>query len=227
MKICSKCHTPKKLEEFAIDSQNKSGKRNDCKKCNSIKSNQYQKLNREKRREYYKKWKEKNLEKIREYNKNYQPRSLELARTKYKNEEYRQKSNEKRRAYNKLPHALEAARKREARRRKINRKNPLLNLKGSYYTRVAAVMRGRRKTVKTAELVGCSWNELRTYISSKFQEGMTWENYGKWHVDHIKPCASFDFSDVTQLRICFHYSNLQPLWAKDNLKKGGKINFYD
>ena len=53
----------------------------------------------------------------------------------------------------------------------------------------------------------------------KFTDGMTWENYGKWHVDHIKPCSSFDLAQRDQQLICFHYTNLQPLWSADNARK--------
>ena len=60
------------------------------------------------------------------------------------------------------------------------------------------------------------------YIEAQFKPGMTWERYGEWHVDHIRPCASFDLTDPKQQKICFHYSNLQPLWAADNIKKGAK-----
>lgn len=92
-------------------------------------------------------------------------------------------------------------------------------------------MRGRlRKAVKgygdkydtTMNLVGCNSTKLREYLEAKFTEGMTWENQGEWHVDHIKPCCSFDLTKEEEQRKCFHYSNLQPLWAEDNLKKGGK-----
>lgn len=94
-------------------------------------------------------------------------------------------------------------------------------------------MRGRlRKAVKgygdkhdtTLKLVGCDSNKLREYIESKFTEGMAWENYGEWHVDHIRPCCSFDLSQEEDQRQCFHYTNLQPLWAKDNFQKGGKFD---
>jgi hypothetical protein len=57
----------------------------------------------------------------------------------------------------------------------------------------------------------------------RFRPGMTWENYGPvWHVDHIKPCAKFDLTDPDQQRACFHFSNLQPLFADENLRKGGR-----
>jgi hypothetical protein len=84
---------------------------------------------------------------------------------------------------------------------------------------------GGKKAIKTFDLIGCSPEELRSYLESKFQSGMTWDNYGYngWHIDHIIPCASFDLSDPDQQRQCFHYTNLQPLWAADNLAKSDKI----
>ena len=84
---------------------------------------------------------------------------------------------------------------------------------------------GRFKYGTTFDLIGCSSEFLRNHLKSQFTEGMTWENYGYygWHIDHIKPCASFDLSDIEQQKLCFHYSNLQPLWAKDNMKKRNKI----
>lgn len=70
-----------------------------------------------------------------------------------------------------------------------------------------------KKTNKTTELLGCTIYDLKLYLESKFTTGMTWENYGEWHIDHIKPCSSFDLTDIEQQKICFHYTNLQPLWA--------------
>ena len=61
------------------------------------------------------------------------------------------------------------------------------------------------------------------YIESKFKEGMTWENYGTWHLDHIYPCSKFDLTKEEEQRICFHYSNLQPLWASQNMSKSNEI----
>jgi len=70
------------------------------------------------------------------------------------------------------------------------------------------------------ELIGCSAEELVAHLEAQFTEGMTWENYGEWHVDHVRPCASFDLTDPAQQRQCFHHTNLQPLWAEENLTKG-------
>lgn len=79
-----------------------------------------------------------------------------------------------------------------------------------------------KKSATTAKLVGCSVDFLHTYLESKFKPGMDWENYGDWHVDHIKPCANFNLVDPEQQCACFHWSNLQPLWAKENISKGAK-----
>ena len=76
------------------------------------------------------------------------------------------------------------------------------------------------KSTKTLDLIGCSTSFLMGYLDAKFTEGMTWENHGEWHIDHIKPCAKFNLLIEDEQRKCFHYTNLQPLWAKDNLSKG-------
>ena len=79
------------------------------------------------------------------------------------------------------------------------------------------------KKYRTKQLTGCELSFLKGYLEAKFKEGMTWENYGEWHVDHITPCCSFDLMKEEEQKKCFHYSNLQPLWAHDNLTKGSKI----
>lgn len=76
------------------------------------------------------------------------------------------------------------------------------------------------KAYRTVELVGCSVVYVQTWLELQFQDGMDWENHGEvWHIDHIRPCASFDLTDPKQQKQCFHYTNLQPLWAKANLVK--------
>lgn len=91
--------------------------------------------------------------------------------------------------------------------------------------RVTAAMNGTSKAASIRELTGCSLAELKTHLEGQFQSDMTWENHGMegWHIDHIRPCASFDLTDPEQQRKCFHYTNLQPLWAVDNLSKGSKV----
>jgi len=78
-----------------------------------------------------------------------------------------------------------------------------------------------KKDQSTIELLGCSKEELITHLESQFQTGMSWGNWSLngWHIDHIRPVSSFDLSDPAQVQECFHFSNLQPLWAIDNIKK--------
>ena len=98
-------------------------------------------------------------------------------------------------------------------------------LRGVLRARVrAAITRaGAAKSHKTERLVGCSIEHLRKHLEAQFAEGMTWDNHGEWHIDHIKPCASFDLTDEGQQLECFNYTNLQPLWANENLSKGAKV----
>lgn len=80
---------------------------------------------------------------------------------------------------------------------------------------------GVRRSKTTQSLVGCSQDALRLHLESKFMDGMSWDNYGKWEIDHIKPCTAFDLTNPEEQSKCFHYSNLQPLWKADNIRKGG------
>lgn len=82
-----------------------------------------------------------------------------------------------------------------------------------------------RKQNHTHELIGCSWYDLKNHLESLFLEGMNWDNYGinGWHIDHIIPCNSFDLTKKEEQLKCFHYTNLQPLWALDNILKRDKI----
>lgn len=104
------------------------------------------------------------------------------------------------------------------------------DLKTNYFiskrirSRVKSVMSGRTKSAPTLRLIGCTVDQLRLHLQSKFKRGMNWNNYGKvWHIDHIQPCASFDLSNPDEQARCFHFSNLQPLRALDNRVKHDKI----
>ncbi len=107
--------------------------------------------------------------------------------------------------------------------KKKRAEDPNYKLKAYCRFRIWSALKGLQKSKRTMKLLGCTIDELWTYLESKFTEGMTKENHGKWHVDHIIPCASFDLSDPEQQEKCFHYTNLQPLWAIDNMKKHTKF----
>ena len=76
-----------------------------------------------------------------------------------------------------------------------------------------------------SELIGCDKDELKLYLSSKFTENMSFDNYGLWELDHIKPIASFNLDNMEEQKKCFNYTNIQPLWKEDNMKKSDKINW--
>jgi hypothetical protein len=95
--------------------------------------------------------------------------------------------------------------------------------------RIVEVLKYQRaiKSCRTKELIGCDRDVLVHWIESKFTNGMSWENHGVhgWHIDHIRPCASFDLSDREQQKQCFNYTNLQPMWAKENQIKSDKWHY--
>lgn len=82
---------------------------------------------------------------------------------------------------------------------------------------------GATRCTKHYALIGCSKQELAEHIQSQFLDGMTWDNRSEWHIDHIRPCCSFDLTDPDQQRECFNFKNLRPLWKRDNQTKGGKF----
>jgi len=81
--------------------------------------------------------------------------------------------------------------------------------------------KGYTKKSRAYEILGAEWDFVKNYIESMFKEGMTWENHGEWHIDHIIPISSGKTEDEV-IKLC-HYSNLQPLWAEENLLKSDKI----
>lgn len=104
---------------------------------------------------------------------------------------------------------------------------PQAKIMASVRARIGRYLRGKTKHSATAELLGAPVEVVRKYIEEQFRDGMSWENYGRgwggakeWHIDHIRPLASFDLTDPKQLEVACHYTNLQPLWAVENLKKG-------
>jgi hypothetical protein len=100
-----------------------------------------------------------------------------------------------------------------------------------YNTKLSQVVRSRiRKAIRnksegSLELLGANIEEVREHLEKRFKEGMTWENHklDGWHIDHIRPCASFDLTDPEQQKKCFNYKNLQPLWWWENISKSNKV----
>lgn len=98
----------------------------------------------------------------------------------------------------------------------------LFKLKELLRSRLRNALEGKKKSDRAMNLVGCSAEDLKSHLESTFQEGMTWDNQGDWHIDHILPCVAFDLEDPMEQQACFHYRNLQALWKVDNSKKGSR-----
>jgi hypothetical protein len=95
--------------------------------------------------------------------------------------------------------------------------------------RMAAAIRSRighalrSKTQSTRAYLGCTPEFFKKHIEAQFVAGMTWDNFGKWHMDHIVPLSAFDLSDIRQVQIACNWTNIRPMWAKANLRKSSKV----
>ena len=97
-------------------------------------------------------------------------------------------------------------------------------LKHVMRSRLTVAISGKYKKPGSAVRdLGCTWDHFKSHIESKFTEGMTWENYGDWHIDHIHPLAKVNCSNKEELLKAVHYTNLQPLWAIDNQRKSARL----
>lgn len=116
-------------------------------------------------------------------------------------------------------------RKKAMLRAKCKRQNnPLVRLSINYRNRINGLIK-RNVGTHLEDLVGCSLPELKQHLENQFKENMDWSNWGikGWHIDHIKPCSSFNLLDESEQKKCFHYTNLQPLWWYENISKRNKI----
>jgi hypothetical protein len=201
-KICIQCKKEKNVDDF----YNRHLK---CKECCIIRAGEWAKQHPILRQRYSEKYKDNNLEKYK------QSQHEHYLRNKDKFNE-----NAKRWGKKNRKHINEKIKQR---------------MKDDICFKLSYILRGRirgalnfkriKKCNRTVDLIGCSAKELKLFLESKFQNGMNWKNYGfnGWHIDHIIPCSKFDLSKIEEQKKCFHYSNLQPLWAKDNLIKHNKI----
>lgn len=100
--------------------------------------------------------------------------------------------------------------------------DPQYRIANNLRKRLRDALKGNWKVGSAVRDLGCSIHELKSYLTKQFTYGMTWENYGEWHIDHIKPLSKFDLTNRVDLLQAVHYTNLQPLWAKENISKGNR-----
>ena len=187
-------------------------------------SRDYRKRNRDKilskRRKYY----QENKEKMRLEAREFYQENLEVCRERCRQQAA--KNRGQRQAYNKAYFAKNKAAIIEKRKDYYrNRRKNDLGFKLAHYLRcrITKAIGNNQKAGSAVKDLGCSIDELKAYLESKFQAGMTWDNYGEWHIDHIKPLASFNLTNREDFLKAAHYTNLQPLWAEDNLRKNDSI----
>lgn len=210
MKICTKCGKEKNINEFPKNSRSKDGFNCVCKICVNEINKKYRKDNHEKVKEARKAHYQANIEKMR------------LEKIKYND-----KTKEKKKAYDLIYRELNKDKIKKYKKdwELANKDNPINKIKKNLRRRINHVLKNNKKSNTTFELIGCTPEFFKDYIASLFKDGMSWDNYGEWHIDHITPCFTFDLSKPEEQNKCFHYSNQRPLWAKENLTRS-RIEFY-
>lgn len=162
-------------------------------------------------------------EKAKEYSRNYvlrHPERRKASVLKYDSAHKEEKRERSRRRYA-LNKKSEKA--RSVAWQKIQYATNLnFRLQACLRTNFRSAIKRNWKSGKALGLLGCSIDEFKAWVSGWFEPGMSWDNYGQWHIDHHRPCASFDLCDPNQQQRCFHYLNMRPMWALDNIRKGAK-----
>ena len=242
-KICSKCKIEKDVCEFFIDKSKKEGVYPSCKVCkkeyfsnNDVKIKDYQQKRRMNNPDYGKQFREKNPDYVKNYYKNNKIKMIDSVKKHYnKNRDslLPKKRNYSLKYYYENIDIIKEKRKvydknnREKRNnyisdRKLN--NPIYRLSVIVRNRIRTFIKSKNitKNNPTFNIVGCTPEYLKEHIEKQFKEGMSWELMGKHiHIDHIIPLSSAKTEEEIY-NLC-HYTNLQPLWAEDNLRKGDKI----
>lgn len=243
-KCCPQCHNTKDITLFRKDRSKASGYGSICKACLARKRREYYVTHKEESKQNHDQWVAKNREYLRQYVRvrkgakiPFTPKSVArdtpshaevVAKRKQTDKAYRQRTADHQREYRKkynATHRKESA-ERIVKREAIDLQFKLANRLRAR-TRLALQAQSAEKATRSCELLGCTFAFFREWIEKQFTAGMTWENWGrgtdKWHLDHIRPVSSFDLTDPEQQKQCFHYTNVRPLWAVDNLSKGPKL----
>lgn len=236
MKPCNKCAIEKPLVEFHKNKSSLDGFTHMCKECAIAKSRAWYAANKEKAaatmkayREENKEaciaraqtWVEENREKSRQIKSAWKKRNPEVVRRHAR--EAARRDPEKQ-AARKLAYRAENRHVERAYLRKRRAENPLQKLHDSMGNRFRDVLRSNKGGKAWKLFAGYDCVTLKAHLEAKFLPHMSWDNYGDWHIDHVRPIASFDFTVDFEdtVRACWAISNLQPLWAIDNIKKGKK-----
>ena len=221
-KVCKNCSTRKLLSFFSNDRNSKDGLKYYCKSCRSGWGKIYYKENRKKLISVAKTYAEKNRNKVKEkqrlyYHANKEKLCAASLDHYYKNQE-RQNALHRRWTKDNKDKVNEYQRKRR-------HNNISIRISHGIGTGIWKSVKENKNGRHWESLVGYNLKQLKQHIQKLFQAGMTWENYGEWHIDHIIPIAAFNFTNPEHedFKRCWSLKNLQPMWAIDNLKKGSKL----
>jgi hypothetical protein len=229
LKYCGKCQIYKDVTIFGNSKTSWDKLRPTCKEC--LKENNLN--NKEKMTEYNKKYWEETKEEQKEKNKLWRENNKEY--TKQKNKEWRVENKEhikqkdkeyKKKNWDKIKKNHNEWLRKNYLDMKTNpeRKDEFIRhkIKSNTGRRIREIL-GSAKSERCIDYVGCTLDQLRNHLELQFVDDMMWENYGsEWHIDHIIPCNAFALENEEQLKACFYYKNLQPLWAVDNIVKSDK-----
>lgn len=236
MKTCSKCKIEKPLNQFSKDNTSKDGYQYNCKACR----NKYYKKNKDRIILQIKNYRESNTDSFKAKTKKYYDDNKDkiLARQREYYHSNKEKINVQKKKWYKANKCKISSQKKhygEINRKKLTayqtkyikqrlQTDYLFKLKAYIRTRtyVAFKNKGYSKHTKTQKMLGVDWEIAKKHIERQFKKGMSWDNHGEWHIDHIIPLASANTEQ--RLKELCHYSNLQPLWATDNISKSDKIN---
>ncbi len=211
-KKCSKCNIIKNLTDFAKDKSGKFGVVSACKKCKNAEAKNYRKNNHQKIKKSMKNWYENNKDSIKESSKIYY---LNNKPEKIKYQQIYYSKNKK--------HII----KQKKEYSRVKRKTDIqFRLSTILRSRLIGAIKKNSKKGSAIRDLGCSIEELKIYLETQFQPNMTWKNWSKkgWHIDHIIPLFCFDLTNPKHFKKACHYTNLQPMWANENLRKGTKVS---
>jgi hypothetical protein len=212
MKTCNKCKQLKPFSDFHKNTKDKYAII--CKLCKKEYDTQHYQTNKNKLLNQSKQWQSNNKQIVLDYQKEWYNKNKDTTLIYHK--EYR-KNNK-----NKINKCIKEWKDNK-------RKNdPLFKIIDNLRSRMyrAIIKNKGTKSKYTLNLIGCSVNNLKIHLEQQFKPEMNWDNYGEiWEVDHIKPCSSFDLTDIEQQKQCFNYINLQPLFKTSDLAESlGYIN---
>lgn len=221
-KECFDCKQFLHVGSFNKDKSKPDGLCVRCRECRKLQRKRY----RATTAKYNAKYQAENADKLKEKDARWYRDNAEYKKN-YRKEHYQSKTNQCQNA-SKRWRQNNPERVRAQKRDYFNRTKDVLQVKLSHRlrNRLLKALRNGAKTGSGVRDLGCTLEEFQVYIEGKFSPGMTWANWSHkgWHLDHIQPLASFDLTVREQYLHAAHYTNYQPLWAKDNLSKGARVD---